>query len=69
MLACFGASLFNQAAGFGAVVRVLCFEHCAERVGLGFAFFEFITSLNVGAFCVRHGLCFRGLFDDLQGVF
>jgi len=68
MLACFGASLLNQAACFGAVARVFFFKHRAERVGLGFAFFKFITSLNVGVFGLLHGSCFRGLFDDLQGV-
>jgi len=58
MLAGFGASLLNQAAGFDAVARVLCLQHMAERLGLGLALFEFITSLNVGIFWVRHWVAF-----------
>ena len=58
MLAGFGSALFNQAAGFGAVVRVFFFKHRAERVGLGLTLFEFITSLNVGVLWVRHWVAF-----------
>ena len=61
MLAGFGASLLNEAAGFGAVVRVFCLQHRAERVGLGLTLFEFITSLNVCVFWVRHWVAFANL--------
>ena len=58
MLACFGASLLNQAAGFGAVARVLCIQHVAERLGGFAALFVGVARIDIFGFGVFHWVAF-----------
>ena len=67
MLAGFGASLLNQAAGFGAVARVLCLQHVAERLGGFAALFVGVARIDIFGFGVFH--CVIAFSNALRIIF